>query len=47
MVISLRRFTEGGVAIFAATKRNMGRDRAGIRFTRPLVKNKLRVPVIS
>ena len=46
-VISLRRLIDGGAAIFAAVKRNHHIVITGLIVIRPLVRNMLRVWVIS
>jgi len=46
-MISLKRFIEGGAAIFAAVNRNHHSDRDGKIHNIPLVKKMLRVAVIS
>lgn len=45
--ISLTKLIEGGAAILAAIRRNHMMDIAGVRFMSPLVKNILRVLVVS
>jgi len=46
-IISLRRLIEGGAAIFAAVNRNHHIDIIGVSAINPLVRNILRVCVIS
>lgn len=45
--ISLSKLIEGGVAMFAAIRRNQGIDKVGRVLISPLVRNRLRVWVDS
>lgn len=42
-MISLRRLSDGGAAIFAAANKNHHRDIVGMIFINPFIRNMLRV----